>query len=456
MSTANNQQSGEKDFAMASNGTTSLMDTNQVSRGSKPTPSSETPRLKRNHSAVDTSPPGAQRNEDENHQPYVDGELTSLSHGDSTQRDCPEGINPLLWNMLQSIKRDTEHTKNEMHDAINRIAILEDQSDNTGAAIQYLKCNMASLAMSNRVLTGRLIRAESIIERQRADILDLRARSMRDNIIIKTKGNTYKEQPKENTTAKFQSFLATEMRIANADRIEIPRAHRMGQATNGFNKMMIAKVPSDPDQKRIFANAKVLANTDFSITKQVPHEIEERRIFAWPTYKRARQDKLFARFEGSRLLVDNEVIAHLDPPSLPATSEVLTGVAAAPLPKGVSEERTLSQHVFRAWAIPTTDLQGVREGMDAALADGLSVAKFAPFAFRFKDDDGRVTENFDSDGDNGTGIAILRCLRDQQAINVAVYVSHEDDAGVALPIKLKTTEIQKVVSEALKSLGRLM
>ena len=66
MSTANNQQSGEKDFAMASNGTTSLMDTNQVSRGSKPTPSFETPRHKRNHSAVDTSPPGAQRTGDEN------------------------------------------------------------------------------------------------------------------------------------------------------------------------------------------------------------------------------------------------------------------------------------------------------------------------------------------------------------------------------------------------------
>ena len=29
-------------------------------------------------------------------------------------------------------------------------------------------------------------------------------------------------------------------------------------------------------------------------------------------------------------------------------------------------------------AIPTTDLQGVYEGMNVALADGLSVAKFDP------------------------------------------------------------------------------
>ena len=80
-----------------------------------------------------------------------------------------------------------------MCDAINGIAVLEDQLDNTGAALQSLKCNMASLAMSNRVLTGRLIHAETMIENQRSDIFDLRARSMRYIIIIKTKGNTYQK-----------------------------------------------------------------------------------------------------------------------------------------------------------------------------------------------------------------------------------------------------------------------
>ena len=70
------------------------------------------------------------------------------------------------------------------------------------------------------------------------------------------------------------------MGIANADPIVIPRAHRLGQVTNGFYKILLAKVPSDPDHKRIFANAKILADTDFPFTKQDQHEIEERRISA--------------------------------------------------------------------------------------------------------------------------------------------------------------------------------
>ena len=167
--------------------------------------------------------------------------MSFLSYSDLTQQGCPDGINPFLWNMLLSIKRDTEHIKKEMCDDINEIAILEDQLDNTGAALQSLKCNMASLAMSNRVLTGRLIHAETMIENQRSDILDLRARSMPYIIIIETKGNTYQKKARENTPAKFQSFLVTEMGIANADPIMIPRAHRLGQVTNGFYKILIAK-----------------------------------------------------------------------------------------------------------------------------------------------------------------------------------------------------------------------
>ena len=50
----------------------------------------------------------------------------------------------------------------------------------------------------------------------------------------------------------------------------------------------------------------------------------------------------------------------------------------------------------------------------------------------------------------------LRLDRAPKSSLYYLYVSCEDDAGVALLKKLKTTKIQKVISEALKSLGRLM
>ena len=79
-----------------------------------------------------------------------------------------------------------------MDDLNNKVLALEDQSDEMGGDIYHFKRQMASLTLSKKVLTGRLLRAETVIERQRKDISDLRMRSMRDNIIIKSKGEAYK------------------------------------------------------------------------------------------------------------------------------------------------------------------------------------------------------------------------------------------------------------------------
>ena len=41
-------------------------------------------------------------------------------------------------------------------------------------------------------------------------------------------------------------------------------------AFNGYNRMMIAKVPNEDDKRCILANANVLNNTDYSISHQIP------------------------------------------------------------------------------------------------------------------------------------------------------------------------------------------
>ena len=187
-------------------------------------------------------------------------------------QECPEGVNPILWDMLKSIKQDTAKSSSKADKALNRVGILEDQADNSGAQIACIIRVMAALTLSNKVLSARLQRAEWVIQRQKADILDLRGRSMRDNIIVKTKGETYRELRERNTALKFRSFLANEMRVANVDRIEIPRSHRMGRAGNGYNRMMITKVPMESDQRRIFANTEALKNTVYISHQDRPNK----------------------------------------------------------------------------------------------------------------------------------------------------------------------------------------
>ena len=87
--------------------------------------------------------------------------------------------------------------------------------------------------------------------------------------------------------------------------------------------------------------------------------------------------------------------------------------------------------------------------------NGLAGANFAPYAFRFQDTQTATCENFESDGDNGMGLTILKTLKEKQAKNVAVYVSHVDIACKPITMKEKTAAAKQVVEDALIKLGRL-
>ena len=121
----------------------------------------------------------------------------------------PDGVHPNMWVMLRSINRKLSRV-----DSIeNRLDAIDDLLDNDGAQLAILKNKMERLESSNKTITGRLIRAEAVIQRQQTEITDLRMRSMRDNIIIRTSGPKYKETREENTASTVRKFLNEEMRI---------------------------------------------------------------------------------------------------------------------------------------------------------------------------------------------------------------------------------------------------
>ena len=88
------------------------------------------------------------------------------------------------------------------------------------------------------------------------------------------------------------------------------------------------------------------------------------------------------------------------------------------------------------------------------MSSGLAAASHVPYAFRFREADGKIVENFDTDADNGMGLRILKTLRANQALNVAVYVGHRDTVGTPLGMKIKNDTTQQAVKKALEVLGR--
>ena len=388
--------------------------------------------------------------------PNTEESLSKMPHIVDNLDDIepPEGTDPWICKMLIRIDNNTNDLKNRVTHLDQRVASLEDKGEHDQYNISELTKKMGEVLECNRTLMGRVIRAEAKLERQQAEIVDLRARSMRDNIIIKTTGEKYKENINENTAAIFRKFLGDEMRVANADHIQIPRAHRMGTRYEDRNRMMIAKVVSDDDQKRIFSNVKSLKNTNYAISKQIPIEQEERRQFAWADFKKARDNRQRPRFEGGKLFVDNNHVPKFDAVSLPTLSATLVGSDAV-VPCGKSDRKEANGHVFRAWAVGAKNLQDVRDGLDRLLQDdAVSSATHIPYAFSLPGENGRNTlDNFESDSDFGAGLQILRAIRANHASGTAVFVTHMQPASRApLSGRARQQCIDFVVSGALLAL----
>lgn len=380
----------------------------------------------------------------------------SSDNGSASPGDIPDDLVPWIKDMLISIKRDTMTTSSNVNDLQNRVAVLEDQANNDGANHSTLQQKFDHLEHKFDIVCGRLIRAESKIARQTADIIDLRTRSMRDNIIIRTKGDKYKATKDENTASKFRSFVGTEMRVANSDNIAIARAHRMGFSSGDTNSMMIAKVSNDEDQRRIFDNVKSLKDSAFSISKQQPLEIEERKQFAWAEFKRAKELKQKARFDHmGRLFIEDIHVSKFDPVVLPTTSSIGNDANNDPttLKVASSDECALDGHKFKAWAVEVNSLQGVRNAYDHLLKLGvLDDASHVPFAFRYMLNTGGLIENFDSDGDHYVGLQTLRIFQTKKCMNVAVFLNHETSSA-PMGSKKKMECLKHVVSGSLMALA---
>ena len=384
--------------------------------------------------------------------PELDMEVNDIAYiydGQAFPDAPPEGVHRNLWGMLKMIHQHVT----KINGLENRVAIMEDQIDNDGSDIAQLKATVGQLVSANKTLSGRLLRAESVIQRQQDQIIDLKTRSMRDNVIIKTRGSKYKEHIEENTDSTIRKFFTEEMRIPNSENLCINSSHRMGQANAGYNRMLIARLPRRRDHTAIFDNASALKGTEFSISKQVPPETEERRQFAWADFKKAKSEKKPVRFDGGTLVIAGTPVSKYQPHPLPANSNVLQGLPCRPPVVGVSDVSVEAGHMFRAWAFQVSNAHEVREGYDHLLqTPELAEATFVPYEYRYNGPDGKH-ENFQSDGDISSGLSMIKVLRELSADNVAVFVAHFHSSGNPLSKRKKMDCLSNVIGGAVMALS---
>jgi chromosome segregation ATPase len=166
-----------------------------------------------------------------------------------------------------------------------------------------------------------------------ADIMDLRCRSMQQNLVFRG----LMENGNENCEALIKEFIENELNIEKD--IELDRAHRMGKRRSNMTKprKIVARFTKFKDKELVLSEArKNLRQKPYSVFEQFPDEIEERRRKLYPLMHKATFQGHKVRLYRDRLYVDGIEVHAADTDSSGRDSETEKGRRAANLKPGWS------------------------------------------------------------------------------------------------------------------------
>ena len=145
-------------------------------------------------------------------------------------------------------------------------------------------------------------------EKLESRVIDIQARSMRDNLVFFNVEETENEQT--NTEDLVHGIIKDKMGIE--ENVEFERVHRMGAKwkRSGERRIrpIVAKFSSHKIKEKVKFAAKNLAATNIGVSEQFPPEIEAKRKELWPAYKQAKREGKKAKLVVDKLYVDNQLV----------------------------------------------------------------------------------------------------------------------------------------------------
>ena len=332
----------------------------------------------------------------------------TMSDQDPKDPKNAEGISEAVRSLI------TETVRSEVQSLSSSLSFAMDENKD-------LKARIATLEKRLQLTEGLLQQAKIKINMQNEKIIDLQARSMRENLVIR--GVAEKENESWNDTANnVVEFMKTELKINDANSSMIDRAHRVGQKTNEKPRNIVVKFTSSKFKDKLFQNVKNLAGKkQFSVNEQLPQEVQERRNRLWPKFKEAKEkskhDKsMKVKWSFDKLNINGKLHSAKDDLQNVTSDECLNMHVNIESSKQYSETGS----IFQGHAAQLTRGTSIA-GVLASLYSNPLIAKAEHnmYAYRLKEGDG-VVESCSDDGEHGAGNKLLRLLQERSATDVVV------------------------------------
>ncbi len=170
--------------------------------------------------------------------------------------------------------------------------------------VETLAAENASLRDSVKSLTENMTHLSEENKKIKETVIDLQARSMRDNLVF----SGIPESAEEDPEATVKNFIKTYLKLPEdtVENICFERVHRMGAKKPGAPRPrpIVAKFGYFKQKEQVKSRGRELKGTDFGVNDQFPKEILERRKILFPIRRSLIQKGSRAVIAVDRLYVD--------------------------------------------------------------------------------------------------------------------------------------------------------
>ena len=316
--------------------------------------------------------------------------------------------------VIQTLSNIVKTHQTQLKEVTESQSALSDQLSKHEEENNYLKYRLSSYE-------SRIERLERTVDMLNEEILDLKTRSMKDNIVIYKLEESENEKPNE-VKDKVAKFIKDNLHVDDA--ITIDRAHRLGAKKAGKSRSIVAKIASSDEKSKLFQAARNLKDTNYSISDQYPPEIDERRKRLVPIMKAKKEEdeNVKCRLVGDRLYINGERYVDDDQEmKMVFTDEDVT--AAKDVTVYHSEPKIEQGSTFQGHASVIKSQNDVKPVLLKIFENKLVAgATHNIYAYRIKVGN-RIKEGCCDDKEYGAGRQLLSMLQDKKAENAMIVTT---------------------------------
>lgn len=309
-----------------------------------------------------------------------------------------------------------------------RLELVQEQANDTVYSVTEINNSQEIMSREISRLKDYVIKLEFRVNVQEKQILELKSRSMENNVII----SGLDEKPNENLASAVRDAFMQELDLGveEVDSFHILNLFRLGEKDpthkRKYPRPICIQFGYKTHKDKVMSRVRVLKEkkSHIRLAVQQPEEIREKRKRLYDIQKKYSAKNVETKIKGDKLIFTKSGNVYRDKTGTrPTAEEVISGdQVKITVNKGKHIED--NQNRFESHATAVNSYKQVKESLIEILRlPTISSASHNVYAYRFAGSDGMVHEGSEDDGEHGAGRTLLSAMNDNGIQNALIVVS---------------------------------